>query len=59
MISLHGLSGLDKTTLVKEVANEAFDEKMFDAVTMASIIRNLDIYEKSKGILLTRLGYIE
>ncbi|XP_061370921.1 putative disease resistance protein At4g19050 [Gastrolobium bilobum] len=55
MIGLHGFSGVGKTTLVKEVAKEALDEKKFDVVTMANVTRNPDI-RKIQGQIAEMLG---
>jgi len=55
MIGLHGLSGVGKTTLVKEIAREAEGAKMFDVVTMANVTRNPDI-RKIQGQIADRLG---
>ncbi|XP_061349028.1 probable disease resistance protein At4g27220 [Gastrolobium bilobum] len=55
MIGLHGLSGVGKTSLVKRVAKEALEAKMFDVVTMASITRNADI-RKIQGQIADMLG---
>ncbi|XP_061370923.1 uncharacterized protein LOC133313549 [Gastrolobium bilobum] len=55
MIGLHGFSGVGKTTLVKEVAKGALDEKKFNVVTMANVTRNPDI-RKIQGQIADMLG---
>ncbi|XP_061375037.1 disease resistance protein RPS2-like, partial [Gastrolobium bilobum] len=55
MIGVYGLSGVGKTSLVKRVAKEALEAKMFDVVTMASITRNADI-RKIQGQIADILG---
>ncbi|TKY63847.1 Disease resistance protein [Spatholobus suberectus] len=57
MIGLHGLSGVGKTTLVKEVVKDALEEKMFDVVTMASVTKNPDI-RKIQGQIVDMLGVV-
>lgn len=57
MIGLHGLSGMGKTTLVKEVVKVALEAKKIDVVTMASVTRNPDI-RKIQGQIADSLGII-
>jgi Leucine-rich repeat (LRR) protein len=58
-VGIHGLSGVGKTTLVKEIAREALDvseaDKMFDVVVMANVTRNPDI-RKVQGQIADMLG---
>ncbi|MCH83123.1 disease resistance protein, partial [Trifolium medium] len=59
MIGLHGLSGVGKTTLVKEIIREALQAseagKLFDVVALANVTRNPDI-TKVQGIIAETLG---
>jgi len=57
MIGLHGLSGVGKTTLVKEVVKKALKDKMFEVVTMASVTKNPDI-RKIQGQIADMLGVV-
>ncbi|KAI4356993.1 hypothetical protein L6164_000971 [Bauhinia variegata] len=44
-IGLYGLGGVGKTTLVKEVAEKAREEKLFDVVVLARVTQNPNIEE--------------
>ncbi|CAJ1816601.1 unnamed protein product [Sphenostylis stenocarpa] len=55
MIGVYGVGGVGKTTLVKEVAKEAKEKKLFNTVVMANISRNPDI-EKVQGQIAETLG---
>ncbi|XP_068479201.1 uncharacterized protein [Phaseolus vulgaris] len=57
MIGLHGLSGMGKTTLVKEIVKVVLEAKKIDVVTMASVTRNPDI-RKIQGQIADTLGVI-
>jgi len=57
MIGLHGLSGVGKTSLVKEVVKKALKDKMFEVVTMASVTKNPDI-RKIQGQIVDMLGVV-
>ncbi|KAJ4717197.1 Disease resistance protein [Melia azedarach] len=43
MIGVYGMGGVGKTTLVKEVAKEVMEEKLFDKVVMAEVTLNPDL----------------
>ncbi|RDX73237.1 putative disease resistance protein, partial [Mucuna pruriens] len=55
MIGVYGVGGVGKTTLVKEVAREAKEKKLFNMVVMANIRRNPDIKE-IQGEIAEMLG---
>jgi Leucine-rich repeat (LRR) protein len=59
LIGLHGLSGVGKTTLVKEIARETLQSseaaKVFDVVAMSNVTRNPDI-RKIQGQIADMLG---
>jgi len=57
MIGLHGLSGVGKTSLVKEVVKKALKDKMFEVVTMASVTKNPDV-RKIQGQIADMLGFV-
>ncbi|XP_027906484.1 uncharacterized protein LOC114166030 [Vigna unguiculata] len=57
MIGLHGLSGVGKTSLVKEVVKKALKDKMFEVVTMASMTKNPDV-SKIQGQIADMLGVV-
>jgi len=57
MIGLHGLSGVGKTSLVKEVVKKALKDKMFEVVTMASVTKSPDI-RKIQGQIADMLGVV-
>ncbi|ESW06963.1 hypothetical protein PHAVU_010G091100 [Phaseolus vulgaris] len=57
MIGLHGLSGVGKTSLVKEVVKKALKDKMFEVVTMASVTKNPDV-RKIQGQIVDMLGVV-
>ncbi|GLT36300.1 hypothetical protein SLA2020_106880 [Shorea laevis] len=43
IIGLHGMPGVGKTMLLKEVKRKAEEEKLFDAVVMASVTKSLEL----------------
>ncbi|KAJ4824813.1 hypothetical protein Tsubulata_008597 [Turnera subulata] len=43
IIGVYGMGGIGKSTLVKEVARKAEEEKLFDKVVFAAVTRNPDI----------------
>ncbi|KAK7394836.1 hypothetical protein VNO78_15377 [Psophocarpus tetragonolobus] len=55
MIGVYGVSGVGKTTLVKEVANKVKEKKPFNMVVMASITSNPNIKE-IQGQIAEMLG---
>ncbi|KAJ1426838.1 P-loop containing nucleoside triphosphate hydrolase [Sesbania bispinosa] len=55
MIGVHGVGGVGKTTLVKEVAKKAQENKLFNMVIMANITRNPEI-KKIQGQIAEMLG---
>jgi len=57
MIGLHGLSGVGKTSLVKEVVKKALKDKMFEVVTMASVTKYPDV-RKIQGQIADMLGVV-
>jgi len=57
MIGLHGLSGVGKTSLVKEVVKKALKDKMFEVVTMASVTKSPDV-RKIQGQIADMLGVV-
>ncbi|RDY04607.1 putative disease resistance protein, partial [Mucuna pruriens] len=54
-IGVYGVGGVGKTTLVKEVAKQAKEKKLFNMVVMANITRNPDI-KNIQGQLAEMLG---
>ncbi|XP_052724019.1 putative disease resistance protein At4g19050 [Vigna angularis] len=56
-IGLHGLSGVGKTSLVKEVVKKALKDKMFEVVTMASVTKSPDV-RKIQGQIADMLGIV-
>ncbi|XP_022718520.1 probable disease resistance protein At5g63020 [Durio zibethinus] len=46
LIGVHGVGGIGKTTLVKEVARQVKEGKLFDSVVVATVTQTLDV----KGI---------
>ncbi|XP_027337391.1 uncharacterized protein LOC113851105 [Abrus precatorius] len=55
IIGLHGLSGVGKTTLVKELAKDFLEANTFKRVIMANVTRNPDI-RKIQGQIADMLG---
>ncbi|WVZ06064.1 hypothetical protein V8G54_019410 [Vigna mungo] len=55
MIGVYGVGGVGKTTLVKEIAKQAKERKLFNKVVMANITRNPDI-KKVQGQIAEMLG---
>ncbi|GMI65296.1 hypothetical protein HRI_000198900 [Hibiscus trionum] len=45
IIGVHGMTGVGKTTLVKEVARRAREESLFDDVAMATVPQNRNLKE--------------
>ncbi|KAF2319050.1 hypothetical protein GH714_012979 [Hevea brasiliensis] len=53
-IGIHGMGGVGKTTLVKEIAKEVEQDKLFDAVVMAVVSQTIStITEEGRARLLT------
>ncbi|GKV43347.1 hypothetical protein SLEP1_g50650 [Rubroshorea leprosula] len=54
IIGVHGMLGMGKTMLVKEVKRKAEEEKLFDVVLMAKVTRNTDLakfqYQIARGL---------
>ncbi|GKV47782.1 hypothetical protein SLEP1_g54646 [Rubroshorea leprosula] len=59
IIGVHGMPGLGKTMLAKEVQRKAEQDKLFDAVVMALVTRNVDLkkiqVEIARGLGLDQL----
>uniref|UniRef100_A0A2N9HDZ6 NB-ARC domain-containing protein n=1 Tax=Fagus sylvatica TaxID=28930 RepID=A0A2N9HDZ6_FAGSY len=55
MISICGMGGIGKTTMAKEVAKKAKDDKLFDEVVMAVVSQNQDL-RKIQALNLTDIG---
>ncbi|KAK9986986.1 hypothetical protein SO802_031937 [Lithocarpus litseifolius] len=55
MIAICGMGGIWKTTMAKEVAKRAKDDKLFDEVVMAVVSQNLDL-SKIQGQIADMLG---
>lgn len=55
MIGVYGVGGVGKTTLVKEVAKKAQENKLFNMVIVTNITRNPDI-RKVQGQIAEMLG---
>ncbi|XP_022719621.1 uncharacterized protein LOC111277438 [Durio zibethinus] len=55
MIGVHGMAGVGKTTLVKEVARKVREESLFDEVVMATISHNPNI-RNIQGEIADMLG---
>jgi Leucine-rich repeat (LRR) protein len=45
VIGVWGMAGVGKSTLVREVAKQAKEEKLFDEVAIANVTQNLDLKE--------------
>ena len=54
-IGVWGLGGVGKSTLVKQVAEQAAQEKLFDMVVMASVLQTPDL-KRIQGELADKLG---
>ncbi|CAK9168455.1 unnamed protein product [Ilex paraguariensis] len=50
LIAIHGMGGVGKTTLVKEIGKKAKEEKLFDEVVMAVVSQNIDIMKMQDQI---------
>ncbi|XP_075637695.1 putative disease resistance protein At4g27220 [Castanea sativa] len=55
MIAICGMGGIGKTTMAKEVAKRAKDDKLFDEVGMAVVSQTLDL-SKIQGQIAEMLG---
>ncbi|GLT87844.1 hypothetical protein SLE2022_059030 [Rubroshorea leprosula] len=55
IVGVHGMPGMGKTMLAKEVKRKAEQDKSFDAVVMASVSRNPDL-KKIQGEIACGLG---
>jgi hypothetical protein len=55
MVRVHGMGGMGKNTLVKEVAIEAMKNKLFDKMVIATVTQNQDIM-KAQGQIADQLG---
>ncbi|CAK7340801.1 unnamed protein product [Dovyalis caffra] len=55
MVGVYGMGGIGKTTLAKEVAREATENKLFDKMVFASVTRTPDIM-KIQGEIADQLG---
>ncbi|XP_021281817.1 uncharacterized protein LOC110414745 isoform X2 [Herrania umbratica] len=55
IIGVHGMGGVGKTTLVKEVARLVKEGKLFDSVVMATVTQTLDV-EKIQDQVADLLG---
>ncbi|KAH9753036.1 Disease resistance protein [Citrus sinensis] len=43
IIGVHGMGGVGKTTLVKQIAKQVMEDKVFDKVVMAEVTENPDV----------------
>ncbi|XP_020992207.2 probable disease resistance protein At4g27220 [Arachis duranensis] len=50
MVGLHGPSGVGKTSLVKQIAKQAGDSKLFDKVVMAIVKKDPDLLKVQQDI---------
>ncbi|XP_057742981.1 disease resistance protein UNI-like [Arachis stenosperma] len=50
MVGLHGPSGVGKTSLVKQIAKQAGDSKLFDKVVMAIVTKDPDLLKVQQDI---------
>ncbi|CAL5411983.1 unnamed protein product [Camellia sinensis] len=55
-IGIHGIGGVGKTTLVKEIGKKAKSDKLFDEVVMVVVSQNLDI-KKIQDEIAGMLGF--
>ncbi|KAH9752888.1 Disease resistance protein [Citrus sinensis] len=55
IIGVYGMGGVGKTTLVKQVAKQVMEDKLFDKVAMAEITENPD-HQKIQDKLASDLG---
>ncbi|KAI7999984.1 Disease resistance protein [Camellia lanceoleosa] len=55
-IGLHGIGGVGKTTLVKEIGKQAKSDKLFDDVVMAVVSQNPNI-KNIQGQIASLLGF--
>ncbi|KAJ7964076.1 Disease resistance protein [Quillaja saponaria] len=56
IVGVHGLGGVGKTTLVEQVGKKAKEDKLFDAVVMATVKQNPDM-EKVQMKIAEMLGF--
>ncbi|KAA8533164.1 hypothetical protein F0562_033303 [Nyssa sinensis] len=55
LIGIHGMGGVGKTTLVKEIGKKGEEEKLFKEVVMAVVSQNIDL-KKIQGQIADMLG---
>ncbi|TXG71309.1 hypothetical protein EZV62_006244 [Acer yangbiense] len=55
LIGVYGMGGVGKTTLVKRVAAQVLEDKLFDVVVMVEVTQTLDI-EDIQGQIANELG---
>lgn len=55
MVRVHGMGGMGKNTLVKEVAIQAMKNKLFDKMVIATVTQNQDIM-KARGQIADQIG---
>ncbi|KAA8522815.1 hypothetical protein F0562_009238 [Nyssa sinensis] len=55
LIGIHGMGGVGKTTLVKEVSKRAIEDKLFDKVVMVVVSQTID-FKRIQGEIADMLG---